>query len=101
MGKVPKVPNAICSILESDIPYKANYDRLANIVRELGQEYKQENWIKSAELFEKCANNIEMIVSYIIKYCCDGIDEMNEVIRLFLDNAEYASKAYRLILCSN
>ena len=92
MGKVPKVPNAICGILESDIPYKANYDRLANIVRELGQEYK---------LFEKCANNIEMIVSYIIKYCCDGIDEMNEVIRLFLDNAEYASKAYRLILCSN
>ena len=101
MGKVPKVPNEICGVSEPDIPYKANYDRLANIVRELGQEYNQENWVKSAELFEKCGNNIEMIVSYIIKSCCDGIDEINEVIRLFLDNAEYASKAYHLILCSN
>lgn len=27
---------------------RANYDRLAKIINELCQEYKQENWIKAA-----------------------------------------------------
>lgn len=100
MGRVPKLPNRIMGITEPDIPYKANYDRLARIVCELGREYKQENWIKAAELFDKCGDNIEKIVSYIMKYCCDGIDEMNEASSLFLKNAELAGRAYHLIWCS-
>ncbi len=43
MGKVPKLPNQIIGIKEADIPYRANYDRLAKIIHELGQEYNQEN----------------------------------------------------------
>lgn len=50
MGKVPKVPNQIMGVKEADIPYCANYDRLAEIIHELGQEYKQDNWLKSAQL---------------------------------------------------
>lgn len=72
MGKVPKVPNRIMGIKETDIPYRANYDRLAKIINELGQEYKQTNWIKSAELFDNCGKNIETIVAYIVEYCCNG-----------------------------
>lgn len=97
MGKVPKIPNKIMGITEPDIPYKANYDRLSNIVYELGREFDQDNWIRAAELFNKCGDNIENIVSHIITYCCDGIDEMDEVPNLFLENAGYAGEAYRLI----
>ncbi len=35
-----KVPNEIMGVKEADIPYCANYDRLAEIFHELGQEYK-------------------------------------------------------------
>ncbi len=35
-----KVPNEIMGVKEADIPYCANYDRLAEIIHELGQEYK-------------------------------------------------------------
>jgi len=35
-GKVPHIPNQVISLGKGDIPYKANYDRLAKIVRELG-----------------------------------------------------------------
>ena len=97
MGKVPKVPNKIMGVKEADIPYRANYDRLAKIVYELGQEYKQQNWIKSAELFEKCGKNIESIVAHIVEYCCNGVDRMDEVPQLFLENADYAKGAYHLI----
>lgn len=38
MGKVPKVPNQIMGVNEADIPYCANYDRLAEVIHELGQE---------------------------------------------------------------
>ena len=97
MGKVPKVPNRIMGIKESDIPYKANYDRLAKIINELGQEYKQVNWIKAAELFDNSGKNIEAIVAYIVEYCCNGIDRVDKVPQLFLDNADYAREAYQLI----
>lgn len=97
MGKVPKVPNRIMGIKETDIPYRANYDRLAKIINELGQEYKQTNWIKAAELFDNCGKNIETIVAYIVEYCCNGIDRMDKVSHLFLENADHAREAYQLI----
>ena len=97
MGKVPKVPNEIMGVKEADIPYCANYDRLAEIIHELGQEYKQENWLKSAELFDKCGKNIETIVTYIVQYCCNKVDRIDELPNLFLENANYAKQAYRLI----
>lgn len=97
MGKVPKLPNQITGIKEVDIPYRANYDRLAKIIYELGQEYNQENWLKSAELFDKCGKNIEAIVTHIVQYCCDDIDRIDEVPNLFLENADYAAKAFGLI----
>ena len=49
MGKVPKIPNQVINIEKDDIPYKANYDRLAVIIRELGLEFKQENWVKATD----------------------------------------------------
>lgn len=97
MGKVPKIPNQIMGIKETDIPYRANYDRLAKIICELGKEYKQDNWIKSAELFNKCGKNIEKIVAYIVQYCCNGIDRTDKISGLFLENANYAKEAYKLI----
>jgi len=97
MGKVPKVPNQIMGVNEADIPYCANYDRLAEIIRELGQEYKQDNWIKAAELFDKCGKNIETIVTYVVQYCCNDVDRIDEFPDLFLQNADYAREDYRLI----
>lgn len=97
MGKVPKVPNQITGVKEADIPYCANYDRLAEIIHELGQEYKQENWIKAAELFDRCGKNIETIVTYIVQYCCNEAGRIDELPDLFLENADYAKEAYRLI----
>lgn len=97
MGKVPKVPNEIMGVKEADIPYCANYDRLAEILHKLGQEYKQDNWLKSAELFDKCGKNIETIVTYVVQYCCNDVDRIDELPNLFLENANYAKEAYRFI----
>lgn len=84
-------------VKEADIPYCANYDRLAEIIHELGQEYKQDNWIESAQLFDKCGKNIETIVTYVVQYCCNDVDRIDELPNLFLKNADYAKEAYRLI----
>ena len=97
MGKVPKVPNQIMGVKEADIPYCANYDRLAEIIHELGQEYKQDNWIESAQLFDKCGKNIETIVTYVVQYCCNDVNRIDEIPNLFLKNADHAKEAYRLI----
>ena len=52
------MPNQIMGVKEADILYCANYDRLAEVIHELGQEYKQDNWIKAAELFDKGGKSI-------------------------------------------
>ncbi|MCI8321369.1 MAG: hypothetical protein HFH02_09890 [Dorea sp.] len=67
------------------------------IIRQLGKEYKQDNWIKSAKLFDKCGKNIKTIVTYIVQYCCNDVDRIDELPNLFLENADYAKEAYRLI----
>lgn len=84
MGKVPKVPNQIMGVKEADIPYCANYDILAVIIHELGQAYKQDSWIKSAELFDKCGKNIETIVTCVVQYCCNDVGRIDELPNLFL-----------------
>lgn len=85
MGKVPKVPNEIMGVKEADIPYCANYDRLAEILHKLGQEYKQDNWLKSAELFDKCGKNIETIVTYVVQYCCNDVDRIDELFKKMMN----------------
>ena len=92
-----KVPNEIMRVKEADIPYCANYGRLAELIHELGQEYKQDNWIKSAELFDRCEKNIETIVAYVVQYCCNEVDRIDELPNLFFENANYAKEANRLI----
>lgn len=74
MGKVPKVPNQIMGMKVTDIPYYANYDR-----------------------FDKCGKNIVTIVTYIVQYCCNDVDRIDELPNLFLDNADYAKKSYQFI----
>ena len=98
MGKVPQIPHQVINIGKDDIPYKANYDRLAGIVRELGLEFNQRNWIKMADLFDKCGGNIEKIVLYITQYCYNGIDKTDKIPLLLLENANYATKAYNYII---
>lgn len=41
--------------------------------------------------------NIETIVTYVVQYCCNDVDRIDGVPNLFLENANYAKEAYRLI----
>lgn len=48
-------------------------------------------------MFDKCGKNIVTIVTYIVQYCCNDVDRIDELPNLFLDNADYAKKSYQFI----
>lgn len=49
-------------VKEADTPYCANYERLVEIVHELGREYKLDNWMKSAELMNFLTCFLKMLI---------------------------------------
>lgn len=97
LGMVPKLPNPILGVDEEDISYQGNYDRLGNMLIELGTEYKNSNWVDAGELFHLCGKNIEAIVNYIIQSYLDGSECLEELLKLFIDTGCRARKAYELL----
>lgn len=96
-GMVPKLPNPILGIDEEDISYQANYNRFGAMLIELGDKYKNDNWVKAGKLFSQCGKNIEAIVKLIIQYYVEGIECSSEIQDLFIDTGCNAKKAYELI----
>ena len=97
LGMVPKLPNPIIGVVEEDISYEANYDRFGAMLIELGEEYKQSNWVSAGKLFQLCGKKLEAIVNYIVQYYLDGSECSDEIQKLFIDTGRCAAEAYELI----
>lgn len=97
-GMVPKYPNEILGItVKEDISYQANYDRLGNILLQLGEEYRRDDWKQAGRLFQQCGIKIEALTKNIIQYYCHDINHLSEIPDLFLQIGHYAENAYQMI----
>lgn len=98
-GMVPKLPNALMGIpnQEPDISYQGLYDRLGNVLIELGNKYTRLDWQEAGLLFEKCGLLIEEITTRIIRYLCHNEQCLGEIPNLFLRVGALAEQAYCIL----
>jgi hypothetical protein len=100
-GRVPKLPNEILGIdSNEDISYQANYDRLGNILVQLGDEFDQSEWRNAGKLFHQCGLTVEAITNYVVKYVCYDEDCLSKLPGLFVQIGNDAERAYQLIMKS-
>ncbi len=98
LGMVPKLPNEILGITgEDDICYQGNYNRLGNVLLQLGKEYQRADWIQAGSLFCECGLLIEDITNRIIRFYCENEDCLSEIPNKFMQIGKIAGQAYQII----
>ncbi len=98
LGMVPKLPNEILGITREDICFQGNYNRIGNVLLQLGEEYQRDDWKKSGILFCQCGLLIEDITSRIIVFYCQKEDCLTELPDLFNQIGKKAGQAYQIIM---
>ncbi|OPJ64236.1 BtrH N-terminal domain-containing protein [Clostridium oryzae] len=98
LGMVPKLPNEILGIKEKeDICFDGNYNRLGNILLQLGEEYQRDDWTHAGNLFCQCGCLIEDITNRIIRFYCQNENCLSEIPSIFIKVGKYAERAYQII----
>lgn len=97
-GMVPKLPNRFFGVgkNEKDIPYRANMDRLANSMIEIGQSSKNETYIEAGVLFAKSGDLFQSITDKIVEYVCEDNDVLDEVPEMIRQIGKLYEEAYRM-----
>lgn len=97
-GMVPKLPNQLLGIdAKEDISYQGNYNRLSNILLQLGVEYNREDWVQAARNFSLCGSKIEDITNRIVRFCLEDEECLAEIPLIFKEIGESAKLAYQMI----
>jgi hypothetical protein len=98
-GMVPKLPNQLLGDkANEDISYQGNYNRLSDILLQLGVEYNREDWVQAARNFLLCGSKIEDITNRIIRYCLEEDECLAEIPLIFKEIGESAKQAYQIIV---
>ena len=98
-GMVPKLPNEILGVNEKeDICYDGNYNRLGNILLNLGDEYQRDDWTQAGKLFCQCGTLIKDITDRIIRFYCHNEDCLSEIPNIFIKIGNNSEQAYKRIL---
>lgn len=97
-GTVPTVPNAIKRIDEPDfIEFKGGFDKMSRMLRYMGEETKNDYWIKSAVFFDEGAAAVKRISDIIINYLTDKKDNTDLLPKLFAEVLEKMIDGYRAL----
>lgn len=98
LGTVPKLPNEILGITgEEDICYRGNYNRLGNVLLQIGEEYERNDWLQAGSLFHRCGVLLEDLTNRIVRFYCYDEDCLSEIPDLFSEIGNLAEQAYRTI----
>ena len=95
-GEVPTIPNEIKGINKPDsIEFKGRFDKIGDILVYLGEETKDDSWIKSSKYFYKCAQIINQISNIIIEYLCNKKDNTNLLAVMFTEVLNNMMEGYQ------
>ena len=95
-GEVPTIPNEIKGINKPDsIEFKGRFDKIGDILVYLGEETKDDSWIKSSKYFYKCGQIISKISDIIIEYLCDKKDNTNLLAVMFTEVLNNMMEGYQ------
>lgn len=98
-GMVPKLPNCLLGIDgKNDISYRANCDRLGNMLIHLGKNYNQADWIEAGDFFIQSGLKFEAITAHVVGYLCGESDTLETIPQLFIEIAHLEEKAYQQLL---
>ncbi len=98
LGMVPKIPNEILGIeAKEDICFRGNYNRLGNVLLQMGEEYHRDDWIQAGSLFCQCGLLMEDITNRIIGFYCRNEDCLLEIPNIFIQIGKNVEHAYRMI----
>ena len=97
-GTVPCLPARMTKGEESNIKHMAQREKLACVLKELGEKYKIEQWIKSSNEFLKSGAKIEEIVEDMISYMLKEKNELNNYSEIIKDIAEMEKQGFVYML---
>ena len=97
-GSVPTTPNRLSGISKKDeVIFMCSRDKMSRVLIELGREYKNNNLIKSGELFENSGKQFEKLCDIFIDYILDIKKDMKLASDVILNIAELEYNAYQLV----
>ncbi len=70
---------------------------MSKVLIELGKEYKNNNLVKSGELFKESGKQFEKLCNIFIDYILDTKKDMKLASDVILDIAEIECSAYQLV----
>lgn len=97
-GSVPTTPNRLNGISKKDeVVFMCSRDKMSRVLIELGTEYKNNNLIKSGELFKNSGKQFEKLCDIFIDYILDTKKNMKLASEIILNIAEIEYNAYQLV----
>lgn len=97
-GTVPTIPNAVKGIDEPDfVEFKGKFDKMSRLLKSLGDETKNNYWLKSAAFFEEGAGVVKRISDVIIEYLSYKEDNTDFLPVLFTEVLEKMIEGYNAL----
>ncbi|SCJ91256.1 Uncharacterised protein [uncultured Eubacterium sp.] len=97
-GTVPTLPNALKGIDEPDeVVFKGSFDKMSKMLRCMGEEYGNPQWLEAAKYFFHASIVVEKISLIIITYLADEKGETNQLADLFSSVLSLMKQAYQVL----
>lgn len=97
-GTVPTTPNRLKGINEEDeVVFMCSRDKMSRVLIELGTEYKNNNLIKSGELFKNSGEQFEKLCDIFIDYILNIKKDLKLASEIILNIGEIEYNAYQLV----
>lgn len=94
-GTVPTLPNVLKGVNEPDeVVFKGSFDKMSKMLRCMGEEYGNSQWLEAANYFFHASIVVEKISLIIIAYLADERDETEQLANLFSDVLSLMKQAY-------
>lgn len=97
-GTVPALPSRLIGIEKDNILHMADREKLAEVLRWLGETYGISAWNKAAEEFLESGLMIEKLTDQIVEYLLKERSELEELPDIIRQIAGMEEKAFRSVL---
>lgn len=98
-GTVPTIPNAVRGIDEPDfMEFKGGFDKMSRMLKCLGTETDNVNWIKTASVFNEGGILITEISEIITDYLSGKRDQTELIPKLFSELLNMMKEGYHMLI---
>lgn len=98
-GTVPALPNRLLGDESDDnILHKGAREKLASVLKKLGQDYQIDYWVVSADYFLQSGEIIEKMTNQIVEYLLKEREELDDITFFINEIADIEEKGFENML---